>query len=86
MEGRWGGGRLTVGHPAVLAVVTCSQVDLSWLETLTRAVHQSAADGLVKRRGGGVRNQSNAPTDRDALHHKHAKTKQGLEITGSDVS
>lgn len=39
---------LTMSYPAMFALVTCSQVDLSRLETLTCAVHQSAANGLQK--------------------------------------
>lgn len=35
-------------YPAMLALVTCPEVDLPRLETLTRAVHQCAANGLQK--------------------------------------
>lgn len=39
---------LTMSYPAMFALVTCSQVNLSRLETLTCAVYQSAANGLQK--------------------------------------
>lgn len=37
---------LTVGDPAVFALVTCPEVNLPGLETLARAVDQCAPDGL----------------------------------------